>query len=154
MVYYMMQFYNRIYWHRKCLSSKSGVQSLEAQILGAQIVGVQSVGAHSAGRKVWGAKCGGAKCGTQSTGRKVGEPFDICVSNLYNNRFILLPSYSRVSYYLYTVRTIRLWNSLHNNSTASRTIYVLRRLLSNVNFIPYLCGARLMAFAKPSHSQC
>ena len=40
----------------------------------------------------------------------------------------------------YTVRMIRLWNSLHNNVTASRTIYVLHRLLSNVNFIPYLRG--------------
>ena len=43
-----------------------------------------------------------------------------------------------VSRYFYTVRTVRLWNSLHNNATASQTIYVLHRLLSNVNFIPYL----------------
>ena len=66
--------------------------------------------------------------------------FDIRVSNLHNNGFISLPSYSRVTYYFYTVRMIRLWNSLRNNFTASRTIYVLRRLLSNVSFIPYLRG--------------
>ena len=67
--------------------------------------------------------------------------FDIRVSNQHNNRFISLASYSCVTYYFYTVRTIRLWNSLHNNVTASQTIYyVLRRLLSIVNFIPYLLG--------------
>ena len=66
--------------------------------------------------------------------------FDIHVSSLHNNRFFSLPSYSRVTYYFYTVRMIHLWNSQHNNVTASQTIYVLRRLLSNVNFIPYLWG--------------
>ena len=66
--------------------------------------------------------------------------FDVRVTNLHNNRFISLPSYSRVTYYFYTVRKIHLWNSLHNNVTAARTIYVLCRLLSNINFIPYLQG--------------
>ena len=60
------------------------------------------------------------------------------VSNLHKNQLISLPSYSRVTYYFYTVPTVRLWNSLYNNVTASRRIYVLRRLLTNVNFIPYL----------------
>ena len=31
-------------------------------------------------------------------------------------------------------------NSLHYNVTVSRKIYVLRRLLSSVNFMPYLRG--------------
>ena len=66
--------------------------------------------------------------------------FDIRVSNLHNNRFISLPSYSHITYYFYTVRTICLYNSLHNNFTASRTIFTLRCLLFNVNFIYYLRG--------------
>ena len=39
-----------------------------------------------------------------------------------------------------TVRSLCLRNSLLNNVTASRSIYVHRRLLFNVNGIPYLQG--------------
>ena len=45
--------------------------------------------------------------------------FDVRVSNLHNNCFISLPLYSRVTYYFYTVRTIRSWNSLHKNVIVS-----------------------------------
>ena len=64
----------------------------------------------------------------------------VSVSNLHKNLFISLPSYSRVTNYFFAVRTVRLWNSLHNDVTASQTICVLHRQLSNVNFIPYIQG--------------
>ena len=67
---------------------------------------------------------------------------DFClnVSRLHDNRFISLSSRSLKSYYFYSVRSIRLWNSLPNYVTCAQNLYYFRRLLSNVNFVPYLRG--------------
>ena len=65
--YIMMQFITEFIDIAKYLSSKSGAQSV-----GAQMFVAQSVERRVLGCKVWGAKYGGAKYRAQSVKRKVG----------------------------------------------------------------------------------
>jgi hypothetical protein len=66
--------------------------------------------------------------------------FCVFISRLHNNRFISIISFSRSTYYFFTARTVRLWNSLHRDITSARNFVHFRRLLSHVNFTPYLRG--------------
>jgi hypothetical protein len=68
------------------------------------------------------------------------DDFGLCLSRLHASRFISLPSSSRIMYYFFTVRMIRMWNKLPHNVTSACTFYRFRRLLTNVNFAPYLRG--------------
>ena len=66
--------------------------------------------------------------------------FGMSLSRLHENKFISMLSNTRVSFYFFTARTLRLWNSLHNSITTACTFFRFRRLLSNVNFASYLRG--------------
>ena len=66
--------------------------------------------------------------------------FSVQNSTLHNYRFISLPSSNRKSFYFFTVRSVRLWNSMHHDVTSARNFCTFRRLLHNVNFVPYLRG--------------
>jgi hypothetical protein len=68
------------------------------------------------------------------------DDFGLLLSRLHSNRFISLPSSSRSLYYFFTLRTIRLWNTLHNNVTSACTYFRFRRLMHNVNLSAYLRG--------------
>ena len=59
-------------------------------------------------------------------------------SILHNYRFISLPSFNRQSFYFFTVRFVRLWNSMHRDVTSARNFCSFRRLLLNDNSVPYL----------------
>ena len=61
-------------------------------------------------------------------------------STLHDYRFISLPSSNCKSFYFFTVRSVRLWNSMHHDETSTRNFCTFRRLLHNVNFVPYLRG--------------
>ena len=67
---------------------------------------------------------------------------DFSVQNftLHNYCFISLPSSNRKSFYFFTVRSVRLWNSMHHGVTSTRNFRTFHRLFRNVNFVPYLRG--------------
>ena len=70
------------------------------------------------------------------------ENLNIFLSRLHNYWFSSLLSlkFNHIDYYFHTVRTVRLWNSLNSNITSAFNLCLFRRLLSRINFVPYLRG--------------
>jgi hypothetical protein len=68
------------------------------------------------------------------------DDFGVSVSNLHNNRFLSLPTTSRITYYSFIVRTVCLWNSLNRTVTIAYNYSSFRYLLSHINFAFYLRG--------------
>ena len=66
--------------------------------------------------------------------------FSVQNSTLHNYHFISLPSSNSKSFYFFTVRSVRLWNSMNHDEISARNFCTFRRLLHNVNFVPYLQG--------------
>ena len=70
---------------------------------------------------------------------------------LHNCRFISLLSSNCKSFYFFTVCSVRLWNSMNHDVTFACNFCTFRRLLHDVNFVPYLRG-RVRRFFSSLHA--
>ena len=64
--------------------------------------------------------------------------FSVQNFTLNNYCLISLPSSNCKSFYFFTVHSVRLWNSMHQDVTSARNFCTFRHLLHNFNFVPYL----------------